>query len=374
MQLVDAVSGAHLWAENYERTFSPEAVFELQDDLVPRIVSMVAGMNGVLPQSMSETVRSRAPEQLSPYEAVLRSFGYLERVTPEEHRHGAVRPGTGGGARRPIMPMPGRCWRCCASRTYAQRVQPSGLIPWRAGSDAARRAVEAAPSNHLASFSLAQALLLPEGDSRLPERGGAGCRTQSRWTASSIAFLGELLTYAGDSERGCALAARAKQLNPNHPGWYWYADFYDAYRQGDDRGALEFALKINLPGHWCSHVATAAACGQLGERDAAEKALRELLELRPDFAATARERHGEVVGAASTWSAYRRAAQGGTGRSPRRRQTGTVKPETTVARAEDGSGSRCCRFPTVSADEGPGVPLRGHGRGDHERARLADRR
>ena len=32
VQLVDAVSGAHLWAENYERTFSPEAVFELQDD------------------------------------------------------------------------------------------------------------------------------------------------------------------------------------------------------------------------------------------------------------------------------------------------------------------------------------------------------
>src|SRR5207244_10624268 len=38
VQLVDAVSGAHLWAETYERNFSPEAVFELQDELVPRIV------------------------------------------------------------------------------------------------------------------------------------------------------------------------------------------------------------------------------------------------------------------------------------------------------------------------------------------------
>ncbi len=33
---------------------------------------------------MSETVRSRPPEQLSPYEAVLRSFGYFERATIEE--------------------------------------------------------------------------------------------------------------------------------------------------------------------------------------------------------------------------------------------------------------------------------------------------
>jgi hypothetical protein len=85
-----------------------------------------------------------------------------------------------------------------------------------------------------------------------------------------------------------ALAARAKQLNPNHPGWYWYADFYNAYRQGDDRAALSFALKINLPGQWFSHAAMAAAYGQLGECDAAGKALRDLLKLRPDVATTVR--------------------------------------------------------------------------------------
>ena len=51
--------GAHLWAENYERAFSPETIFDLQDDLVPRIVSTVADMNGVLPRSMSEGLRGR---------------------------------------------------------------------------------------------------------------------------------------------------------------------------------------------------------------------------------------------------------------------------------------------------------------------------
>ena len=105
---------------------------------------------------------------------------------------------------------------------------------------------------------------------------------------NSIAFLGELLTYAGDWERGMALAERAKQLNPHHPGWYWYADFYNAYRQGDYRGALNFVLKANLPGHWGMQAAMAAAYGQLGERDAAGKALQALLKLRPDFAATIR--------------------------------------------------------------------------------------
>ena len=86
VQLVDAVSGAHLWAENYERAFSPEAVFELQDDLVPRIVSTVADRYGILSYNMSDVVRSKAPNQLSPYEALLRGIGYGYRVTPEDGR------------------------------------------------------------------------------------------------------------------------------------------------------------------------------------------------------------------------------------------------------------------------------------------------
>ena len=103
---------------------------------------------------------------------------------------------------------------------------------------------------------------------------------------NSIAFLGELLTYAGDSERGMELAERAKQLNPNHPGWYWYADLYNAYRQGDYPGALNFVLKANLPGHWGTQAMLTACYGQLGERDAASKSLQALLKLRPDFADT----------------------------------------------------------------------------------------
>lgn len=81
----------------------------------------------------------------------------------------------------------------------------------------------------------------------------------------AIAFLAELLAYSGDSDRGLALSGRAKQLNPHHPGWYWYVDFYNAYRQRDYDGALSFALKVNMPDHWFAHAALAAAYGQLGK-------------------------------------------------------------------------------------------------------------
>ena len=286
VQLVDAVSGAHLWAENYERTFSPEAVFELQDDLVPRIVSTVADMNGVLPRSMSEAVRSRTPEQLSPYEAVLRSFGYFERVAAEELA--AARSGLELAVRN--APAYADAWAMLALLCVQEHAQGFNLQAdsLTSGATAARRAVEAAPSNHLAYFGLAQALFFQkefQSFRNAAERAVA----LNPMDGNSIAFLGEMLTYAGDWERGMALAERAKQLNPNHPGWYWYADFYNSYRQGDYRGALSFVLKANLPGHWGMQAAMAAAYGQLGERDAAGKALQALLKLRPDFAATIRK-------------------------------------------------------------------------------------
>ena len=88
VQLIDASSGAHLWAETYDRPFRADDVFALQDDLVPRIVSTLADAHGVLPHTMSEALRSKGPDQLSPYEAVLRSFGYGYRSTPEEHATG----------------------------------------------------------------------------------------------------------------------------------------------------------------------------------------------------------------------------------------------------------------------------------------------
>jgi eukaryotic-like serine/threonine-protein kinase len=80
VQLVDASSGTHLWAETYDRPFSADDFFTIQDELVPRIVSTVADQYGVLPRSMGEAIRSKDDSLLTPYEAVLRAFAYFERL------------------------------------------------------------------------------------------------------------------------------------------------------------------------------------------------------------------------------------------------------------------------------------------------------
>ncbi len=291
-QLVDAGSGAHLWAETYTRPLHPDQIFELQDEVAPRIVSTVADMNGVLPHTMSEALRGRRPEELTPYEAVLRSFGYMERLNAEEHA--AVRD----GLERAVEAAPGNADALAMLSTlYADEhkhgfnVRPD---PLGRALDAARRAVAAAPSNHLGYHMLAQALFFRrefQAFRNAAERAVAlnpmdGCTT---------AFMGILMGYAGDWEHGCALAAHAMQLNPHHPGWYRFASFNNAFRKGDDRGALDVALKINMPSYFYTHEALAAAYGQLGEKEAGRNALRELLAQKPDFGLVVREELGKWV-------------------------------------------------------------------------------
>ena len=283
VQLVDASTGAHLWAETYDRQFRVEEIFALQDDLVPRIVSTVADINGVLPRSMSEAVCSRRADELSPYEAVLRSFRYFDRVTSEELT--SARSCLELAVEK--APTYADAWAmlallCCQDYGQGFNLKSDSLTR---GKMAARRAVEAAPSNHLAYFSLAQACFFQK---ELESFRNAGERAVALnpMDGNSLAFIGELLTYTGDWERGLALASRAKQINPNHPGWFWYADYFYAYQQGDYRSALSLVLKANLPGHWGMHAGIAAAAGQLGDHEAAGKAVRDLLKLRPDFCTT----------------------------------------------------------------------------------------
>jgi hypothetical protein len=60
---------------------------------------------------------------------------------------------------------------------------------------------------------------------------------------STLAYMGHLMAFSGDWERGCYLTQRAMQLNPHHPEWYWLVFFLDAYhRKSDYRSALASAF------------------------------------------------------------------------------------------------------------------------------------
>jgi len=290
VQLVDTGSGSHLWAETYDRTFRPEEIFALQDDIVPRIVATVADPRGVLPRTMGEALRGRDPEELTPYEAMLRSMAYHHRVDVQEHA--AAR----AGLERAIQREPGNadCWAMLSHLYREEYAHGFNLRPDPIGRafSAARRAVEIAPSNHLAYFALASAQFF-QREFQAFRNSAERAIALNPMDGFTAAYLGMQIAYAGDWERGCALSAHSRQINPHYPGWYWFPSFFDAYRKKDYRGALDVALKLNMPGFWRTHLALAAVYGQLGEREAARNAVRELLAIRPDFAAVARVELGK---------------------------------------------------------------------------------
>lgn len=289
VQLVDAPTGAHLWAETYNCAFSPEAVFDIQDDLVPRIVSTVADWYGALPHSMSEELRRKPADQLTTYEAVLHSFGYFERIAPEEHA--VVR----AVLERAVKQAPGNAdaWAMLAmlygeEHRFGFNPQPD---PLGRALQTARRAIEAAPTNHFAWLALAQALYFRREFDAFRDAAESVLRLNPM-DGAAAEYLGHLFAFGGEWERGCALAERARKLNPNHPGWYWHVHFLDAFRRESYQEALAYIKKDGVRrggANLFRQTQLAAVYGQLGEIETATKVLNEVLTVDPNIADSVRD-------------------------------------------------------------------------------------
>ena len=285
-QLVDASCGVQLWAETYDRPLQPEAMFELQDDVVPKIVSTVGDTQGILAQSMSEAVWNKETDRLTPYEAVLRSFSYMRRVSPLSHA--AAREALERAVQQ--APSNGLAWAMLAIIFREEYNHGFNLRPDPLGRafDAARHAVEAEPSNYLAHHALASVQFFRRELQAFHSEAERALQLNPM-DGFTFGYLGMLTAFAGDWDRGCSMSEKARGVNPHHPGWYWFAPLFDAFRKQEYRLVLELGQKVNMPNFWRTNIALAATYGHLGELDLAHKALQMLFAARPEFAGSAQE-------------------------------------------------------------------------------------
>ena len=68
---------------------------------------------------------------------------------------------------------------------------------------------------------------------------------------------------SGEWDRGCEMVESAMQLNPNCPGYFYFARCCNAYRQGKYEEVLEGAARVNMPSYYHVPALRAAALGQL---------------------------------------------------------------------------------------------------------------
>ena len=75
-QLVEAMSGNHLWAERYDREL--EDIFEVQDEVAHTVAATVSGR---LDDAGAERARRRPTEDLAAYDLFLRAYQHVHRWT-----------------------------------------------------------------------------------------------------------------------------------------------------------------------------------------------------------------------------------------------------------------------------------------------------
>lgn len=84
VQLVEAESHAHIWAERFDGAVSE--VFDLQDDITERVVGVIEPS---LRRHEIERSRRKRPDSLDAYDYYLRALPHMSRMTPPEVRLGA---------------------------------------------------------------------------------------------------------------------------------------------------------------------------------------------------------------------------------------------------------------------------------------------
>jgi adenylate cyclase len=80
-QLIDAVSGAHVWAERYDRNLSD--VFAVQDEMTARVAGLI---EPALAEAERQRVLRKPPDRLDAWEAYQRGLWHFYKYGPKENQ------------------------------------------------------------------------------------------------------------------------------------------------------------------------------------------------------------------------------------------------------------------------------------------------
>ncbi|MGH9776250.1 MAG: protein kinase domain-containing protein [Candidatus Acidiferrales bacterium] len=286
IQLIDAQTGAHLWAEAYNRDLKNSDIFALQDDITDRVVATVADSYGVLVRSMAASVEEKPEGELTASDWVLRHFSYRQRIAPEEHAK--LREGLERFVER--EPKHAAIWGC-----LAQLYVDEFIFGFSRRTDAldralaaARRSVDLDRTFQYGKQTLAQVHFFRRDVSAFRTAAEHAMALNSRDT-DTLAMMGLMLVHIAEFDRGANLVRRAMDLNPHHAGWYHFALIWEYLHKGDYQKALEQVSRVNMPGLFWQPLAEAAICGLLGRQADAAAAVQELRKLDKDFELHGRE-------------------------------------------------------------------------------------
>jgi TolB-like protein len=280
--LVDTTTGAQIWGEQYRRKLRAKSLLALQEEIGRRVAARVGSEYGIVSHTLSMESRNKPPETLETYEALLRFYHYITIFSPEAHIE-ALRALQSATAREPDC---GLAWSLLAL-LYLHNLSlelSASETPLVSALSFSQRGASLEPRSQMVRLSLANAYFLLDERGLFLREANETLRLNPRAPAI-IGTIGWFMALYGGWKTGLSLLKKAIELNPYYPGWFHIAPYLNYFRQGKYAEACQEARQIKMPLLFWDSLTRAAALGQMGEVVAARKAVDELLQLRPSFAA-----------------------------------------------------------------------------------------
>ena len=271
-QLIEATSGAHLWAERYDRRL--DDIFAVQDEVAQHIVSTLVGR--IEYARLQQSLR-KPPTNLAAYDCLLRGLAHF-RIDADD-------------ANRQALEMFEKA--VALDARYAVAHSYLAFVP------VAMQGHASAPSEVLdAAFLGAQhAIALDPQESRCHRILSVICLYRREYDmaeqhirrafdlnpndAESMTQMGRVLAMRGRPEEALVSLEASVRLNPLQPPWYNSHFGIALYSLRRFEEAAQ-ALKRVGPGPW-SRARLAACYAQLEWTAEAQAAVAEVLRLQADF-------------------------------------------------------------------------------------------
>ena len=305
-QLIDAITGAHIWADRFERDLTD--VFALQDEVT---VAVVSAIQPKLLQTEIELATRRRPENLTAYDFYLRALPQYYLMTPEAlaeairltHRALELEPRFGlvaalGGVCHMNNVLQGYAADPQFDRTEAVRLLRLAL------------SVDDGDPDTLAMAALISAYMVGDYESEIEMADRAVALNPNSFNAWR--FRGFVYKIAGLPEEAIRSFERAIRMSPVDPRLYTTLTgiglAYIELRRFDEAiVVLKKALRQNL--YVVTYTCLASAFAHLGRDAEARDAAARVLEIDPAFTISAYIARGGVSNGGSSESGVARIAR-----------------------------------------------------------------
>ncbi len=281
VQLIDAETGHHVWAERYDREM--EDIFDLQDEMVRVIAS---ALEPELNAFERERAVSKPPENLDAWELYQRALWHMWTYETENIRTALDLFRQASAADPKFAPAHAYYAYCCYQFVILGTADDPGAL-LQDGMVAAKKALQCDDRDAISYFAIGRIhMMLGDHDASI-----AALRKSIELNpcfAQAYHGLAMALMLAGELEEAKQTTRQAVAMSPRDP-MLWAFTIVHALNHilsEEHEDALEWAnhtLQIpNATSYW-PHAVKASALANLGRIDEARKSLALALQAKPDL-------------------------------------------------------------------------------------------